>query len=167
MSVTVSRSPTVLAVVGALVMVGCAVLGGRALTSRSDVRTLTGAVTWVDTERAQFDRDVHGGWSYPRQRLPTAADCLDAMLAVSLVPAQLVTIYDDQDRLVARGNLGEAQAPVPRDDSGRDRDCRVSFIVEGVRDAGALTVEVANQRERFARHELDAVGWNVEIALGL
>jgi hypothetical protein len=166
MSATVPRSLSVLAVVGAFVMIGCAVLGARALTSRPEVRTLSGAVAWVDTERAQFDRDVHGGWNYPRQHLPTASDCLDAMLAVSLVPAQLVTIYDDQDRLVARGNLGETLAPDPRDASGRDRDCRVLFVVEGVRDAGPLTVEVANHRETFARHELDAAEWNVEIALG-
>ena len=58
------------------------------------VRTLTGAVTWVDTAQAQFDRDVHRGSSYPIQRLPAPSQCVDAMPAVALVPGQIVNVYD-------------------------------------------------------------------------
>jgi hypothetical protein len=167
MSMSVSRSPSVLAIVGALVMIGCAIMLARVFTADPEVRTLSGAVTWVDTQQAQFDRDVHGGWTYPLQELPAPTDCVDAMLAASLVPGQLVSIYDGDGRLVARGNLGAALAPVRREGSGRDRDCRVSFIVEGVRNEGALTGEGGDHRDTFARHELDAADWNVEIALGI
>ena len=160
-----SRAPSILAVVGALVLVGTGVLLARVLVAQTAVRTLTGAVTWVDTAQAQFDRDVHGGWSYPIQRLPAPSQCVDAMLAVSLVPGQTVNVYDASGSVIGRGALGAALAPVSNASSNGDRECAVSFAVDGVPRAADYTVEVGPHRITYASYDLDAAGWDIELPL--
>jgi len=160
---TASRAPSILAVVGALVLIASGVLLARTVVAQTAVRTLTGAVTWVDTAEAQFDRDVHGGWSYPIQRLPAPSQCVDAMPAVALVPGQIVNVYDGSGSLIGRGALGAALAPVSNASSNGDRDCAVTFAVDGVPRAADYTVEVGPHRVTYASYDLESAGWDVEL----
>jgi len=162
---TSSRAPSVLAVVAAFVLVASAVLVARVIVAQGAVRTLTGAVTWVDTAKAQFDRDVHGGWSYPTERLPSPNPCFDAMLDVSLVPGQTVNVYDGAGSIIGRGSLRAALAPVPTGSPTGDQDCAVSFVVDGVPRATDYTVEVGSHRATFASYDLDSRGWDIELPL--
>jgi hypothetical protein len=161
---TSSRTPSILAIVGAVVLVASAVLVARMIVAQGAVRTLTGAVTWVDTAAAQFDRDVHGGWSYPIDRLPSPKRCVDAMLAVSLVPGQTVNVYDGTGSIIGRGSLGAAQAPVPTGSAG-DEGCAVSFVVDGLPRATDYTVEVGRHRATYTGYDLDSAGWDIELPL--
>ena len=163
--VTTSRAPSILAVVASLVLIASAVVVARTLVAQTATRTLTGAVTWVDTAQAQFDRDVHGGWSYPIQRLPPSTQCADAMLAVALVPGQVVNVYDGAGSVIGHGSLGPALAPVPTGSISGDQDCAVSFVVDGLPRATDYTVEVGAHRATYASYDLDAAGWDVELPL--
>ena len=160
-----SRAPSILAVVGALVVIASGVLLARVVVAQTAVRTLTGAVTWVDTAQAQFDRDVHGGWSYPIQHLPAPSRCIEAMEAVSLVPGQAVNVYDGSGSVIGRGALGATLAPVSNASSNGDRECAVTFAVKGVPRAAEYTVEVGPQRVTYASYDLDAAGWDIELPL--
>ncbi|HET9083286.1 MAG TPA: hypothetical protein VFN41_02705 [Candidatus Limnocylindrales bacterium] len=162
---TSSRTPSILAVVAAFVLVASAILVARAIVAQGAVRTLTGAVTWVDTAQAQFDRDVHGGWSYPMDRLPSPKQCVDAMLAVSLVPGQTVNVYDSTGSIIGRGSLGSAMTPVPTGSFAGDRDCSVSFVVDGLPRASGYTVEIGPHRATYASYDLDSAGWDIELPL--
>jgi hypothetical protein len=163
---TASRAPSILAIVAALVLVASSVVVARAIAARTAVRTLTGQVTWVDTARAQFDRDVHGGWVYPTDRLPSPADCIEAMYAVALVPGQTINVYDTSGSVVARGSLGSASAPVSNTSSTGDRSCAVSFTVSGVPRATDYVVEVGANRAMYPSYALEAKGWDIELPLG-
>jgi hypothetical protein len=162
---TSSRTPSILAIVGAVVLVASAVLVARVIVAQGAVRTLTGAVTWVDTAAAQFDRDVHGGWSYPIDHLPSPKRCVDAMLAVSLVPGQTVNVYDASGSIIGRGTLGAALSPVPTGASTGDQECAVSFAVDGVPRTTDYTVEVGRHRATFTRYDLDSAAWHIELPL--
>jgi hypothetical protein len=161
--VTTWRAPSILAIVGAFVLVASAVLVARTLVAQTATRTLTGAVTWVDTAQAQFDRDVHAAL---RGASPTSgADCSAAMTGVSLAPGQTVSVYDASGSIIGRGSLGAALAPVPTGSPTGDRQCAVSFVVGGVPRATDYTVEVGAHRTTYASYDLDSVGWDVELPL--
>ena len=162
---TSSRAPSILAIVGAFVLVASAVLVARVIVAQGAVRTLTGAVTWVDTAQAQFDRDVHGGWSYPIDRLPSPKQCVDAMLAVSLVPGQTVNVYDSSGAVIGRGSLGSALPPVPTGSPAGDRDCAVSFVVDGLPPATDYTIELGPYRATYPSYDLESAGWDIELPL--
>jgi len=161
--VTTWRAPSILAIVGAFVLVASAVLVARTLVAQTATRTLTGAVTWVDTAQAQFDRDVHAAL---RGASPTSgAGCSAAMTGVSLAPGQTVSVYDASGSIIGRGSLGAALAPVPTGSPTGDRQCAVSFVVGGVPRATDYTVEVGAHRATYASYDLDSVGWDVELPL--
>jgi hypothetical protein len=167
MPFTELRAPSALAVIGALVLVGLAILLARLLTAQPDTQTLTGAVVFVDTDRAQFDRDVHGGFATSPPHLAPASDCVAAVLALSLMPGQPVTLQDEAGKIIGRGSLGIAE---PMEDAEpaaeRYRDCRISFIVEGVAPSRTVTLDLgADRRRTYTTAELDARAWNVELRL--
>ena len=162
---TASRAPSILAIVGALVLIASGVLVARLVVAQTAVHTLTGAVTWIDTAQAQFDRDVHGGWSHPIQRLPEPTQCVEAMLAVSLVPGQTVNVYDEWGSIIGRGALGPALAPAVMASSNGDRDCAVTFVVDGVPRATDYTVEVGTHRVTYPSYDLESAGWDIELPL--
>ena len=160
---TTSRAPSILAVVGSLVLIASAVLVARTLVAQTATRTLTGAVTWVDTAEAQFDRDVHAAL---RGDSPTSgADCSAAMTGVSLAPGQTVSVYDEVGSIIGRGSLGAALAPVPTGSPTGDQHCAVSFVVDGVPRATDYTIEVGGHRATYASYDLESVGWDVELPL--
>ena len=160
---TTWRAPSILAIVGAFVLVASAVLVARTLVAQTATRTLTGAVTWVDTAQAQFDRDVHAAL---RGASPTSgAGCSAAMTGISLAPGQTVSVYDASGSIIGRGSLGAALAPVPTGSPTGDQQCAVSFVVGGVPRATDYTVEVGAHRATYASYDLDSVGWDVELPL--
>jgi hypothetical protein len=158
---TISRAPSILAVVGAFVLVASAVLVARVIVAQGAVRTLTGAVTWVDTGQAQFDRDLHAGMGGTSPTSVTG--CAAALSDVSLAPGQTVMVYDGSGSVIGRGSLGPARAPVPTGAATRDQDCAVSFVVDGVPRATDYTVEVGPHRATFASYDLDSRGWDIEL----
>ena len=148
---------------GSLVLIASAVLVARTLVAQTATRTLTGAVTWVDTAEAQFDRDVHAAL---RGDSPTSgADCSAAMTGVSLAPGQTVSVYDEVGSIIGRGSLGAALAPVPTGSPTGDQHCAVSFVVDGVPRATDYTIEVGGHRATYASYDLESVGWDVELPL--
>ena len=160
---TTSRAPSILAVVGSLVLVASTVLVARTLVAQTATRTLTGVITWVDTAQAQFDRDVHAAL---RGESPiSGADCSAAMTGVSLAPDQTVSVYDASGSIIGRGSLGAALAPVRTGSPTGDQHCAVSFVVDGVPRATDYTVDVGGHRATYASYDLESVGWDVELPL--
>jgi hypothetical protein len=159
--VTTSRAPSIVAVVGALVLIASGVLVALLITERSAPRTLSGTITWVDTQQARFDRDVHG-WVNPRTPPPNESSCEAAMPAVALSPGQDVMVYDGSGAVIGHGALGTVLAPVPEASTPGDRGCGVSFAVSVPR-ADGYTVEVGPHRATYASRDLDVAGWDIQI----
>lgn len=162
-AMTTSRAPSILAIVGAVVLIASAVLVARAFVAQGAVRTLTGVVTWVDTAQAQFDRDVHRELAFPSPS--PQPECAEAMLAVSLAPGQSVDVYDGSGAIIARGSLGPALAPVSNGSSSGDQECAVTFKVPAIPRTTDYVVEVGRHRASYASYDLDSADWDIQLPL--
>lgn len=166
-----SRVSTVAAIVGALALIGLAVVAGALVTAEPATRTLDGVVTLVEGELAKFDRDVHDGLELgpipatDAPRLRCSAMGTDALV----LPGLPVVAYDEEGEVLGRGLLGQAE-PVPVVDSETGRtsmSCRLPFAITAVERKGNVTLEIgARDRRTYTSTELEAADWNIEVRIG-
>jgi hypothetical protein len=165
-----SQVSTVAAVVGAIALIGLAVLAGALVTAAPATRTIVGVVTLVEGEFAKFDRDVHDGLEHgpipatdaPRQRC--SAMGTDALV----LPGLPVIMYDEDGTELGRGLLGQTE-PVPVVDPATGRtsmSCRLPFAMTAVERTGIVTLEIGSRdRRTYTSNELEAADWNLEVRI--
>ena len=163
-----SRASTVAAVLGAIVLIGLAMLAGTIATAEPPTRSLAGVVTLVEGEMAKFDRDVHEGLAARRvpaadaRRLRCSAIGTDALV----LPGQAIVMYDEDGVVLGRGLLGQPE-PVPVADPTTGRpsmSCRLRFELHAVDRKGNVTLQIGSRERRtYTSKELDANDWNVEL----
>ena len=112
--------PSPLAIIGALVVVGGAILVGRIIISPPATQPLHGVVTLVESEIAKFDRDVHD----PQPSAPDAsrARCTALGIDAVIAPGAEIVMYDEEGAVLGRGALGDVEpAEVTDPATGRRR----------------------------------------------
>ena len=165
-----SRVSTAAAVLGAIVLIGLAVLAGLLATAEPPTRSLAGVVTLVEGEIAKFDRDVHEGLA---ARPILAADaprlrCSALGTDAQVLPGQAIVMYDEDGVVLGRGLLGQPE-PVPVADPTTGRtsmSCRLPFEMNAVDRNGNVSLQIGDRERRtYTSKELDASNWNVELRI--
>jgi hypothetical protein len=167
---SVSRTSTIAAFAGAIVLIGLAVLAGTLVTAAPATRTLAGVVTIVEGELAKFDRDVHDGLDFrpiPATDAPRIR-CSAMGADARVLPGQPVVMYDEDGEVLGRGLLGEAD-PVLVVDPDTDRtsmSCRLPFAITAFDRKGNVTLAIGSRdRRTYTSKELEAVDWNLEVRI--
>jgi hypothetical protein len=165
-----SRVSTAAAVLGAIVLIGLAVLAGLQATAEPTTRSLAGVVTLVEGEIAKFDRDVHEGLAVrpiltadaPRLR------CFALGTDAQVLPGQAIVMYDEDGVVLGRALLGQPE-PVPVADPTTGRttmSCRIPFELNAVDRKGNVSLQIGDRERRaYTSKELDASNWNVELRI--
>jgi hypothetical protein len=164
------RVSTVGAVVGAIVLVGLAVLAGVLVTAVPATRTLAGVVTLIEGDVAKFDRDVHEGLA---TRPTPVADaerrrCSAIGTDAQVLPGQAIVVYDEDGVVLGQGILGQPDpVAVSNPRTGRvSMSCRLHFEIDAIDRTGNVTFEIGSRERRtYTSRELDASNGNVELRI--
>ena len=159
--------PSPLAVVGALVVVGGAILLARIVISPPATEPLQGVVTLVESEIAKFDRDVHN--SQPSAPDASRDRCTALGIDVVIAPGAEIVLYDEEGAVLGRGALGDIEPAEVKDPAtGRSTmSCRLPFAIAAIPHDGNVTFGIGSlDRRTYTRAELDAVDWNLEVRVG-
>jgi len=163
-----SRASTLAAVVGAIALVGLAVLAGVLVTAEPATRSIAGMITLVEGQFPKFDHDVHDGLAARPVPTTDAARlrCTELGTDARVLPGQPIVMYDEDGGVLGRALLGQAEPiPVIDPETGRtSMSCRLPFEITALDRTGNVTFEIgARGRRTYTSKQLEAAGWNLEV----
>jgi hypothetical protein len=155
---------------GLVAVVGIAALAALWATGKIGGGQLSGEITILESQRARFDREVHGSLAGPTLR-PGDRDtslCLKLAAAQGIQPGGPVVLYDEMGSVIAEGALGRAPSEATSRQESEDIPvCAFRFLVDDIRKTETVTLEIGGaRRATYQRDELDAHDWFVQVPLG-